>query len=229
MRFLRSIGAFSGMTAISRVFGLARDVLMAAFFGIGAIADAFFLAFRIPNAFRRLFAEGAFSQAFLPVFAALQKKNVQQASHFALMVLVLLALVVAVLVIILTVFAENWLRIIAAGMSGDAYLYGLAVDLLQLLMPFLWFTAIVSWQSAILQSKQIFALPAAMPIVLNSAMLSALGLAILLGWSQERAVFTLSGAVLLSGALQVVFFVATKLSLFTCDKCRVQDSVWAQS
>ena len=192
------------MTMLSRVFGLARDMAMAATFGLSALADAFFIAFRLPNVFRRLFAEGAFSQAFMPLFAPMVRHDKARAHAFAWWVLALLALVVGVIVLLLMLFAEHVLAVIAPGLSQQDGTLQVTVTLLWIMLPFLWCMAVVSWQAAVLHTHHVFGLPSAMPMVLNGAMLVGLGLAWYGGWDKGEAVYGLAWAVLVGGVLQVV-------------------------
>jgi len=208
------------MTALSRVFGLARDVAMATTFGLSALADAFFIAFRLPNVFRRLFAEGAFSQAFTPLFAPMLRQNQTRARVFAWWVLTFLAGVVAFFVLVLMLFADVGLAVVAPGLSPQESTYHVTAELLTIMLPLLWCMSVVSWQAAVLYTHHVFALPSAAPIVLNGSMLSALALAWYGGWSTHDAVFALAWGVVIGGVLQVLLLVWPVLRRLSAPRAR---------
>ena len=189
------------MTLVSRVLGLARDSAIAAVFGAGAATDAFVVAFRIPNLFRRLFAEGAFSQAFVPVLAnyratadETEVKRVVDAVSSALG-LVLLALVTAGIVA-----APLIIRLFAPGFSADQAKFDLTVKLLQLCFPYLLFISLTAMLGGILNTYGRFGVPAFTPALLNvSFILATLWLAPRLA----QPVLALAYAVLIGGILQL--------------------------
>ena len=191
------------MTLISRVLGLVRDSAIAAMFGASAASDAFFVAFKIPNLFRRLFAEGAFSQAFVPVLAAHKTASDQAEvrqlvdSVFSALALVLLGLTaVGVLAapVIITVFAP--------GFVGDEARFGLSVALLRLTFPYLLFIALTALVSGVLNTYGKFALPALTPALLNISFISC---TLWLAPRLEQPVFALAAAVIIGGVLQLSF------------------------
>ncbi len=174
---LRSIATVGGWTMASRVLGFIRDILIARVLGAGLEADAFFIAFRFPNLFRRLFAEGAFNAAFVPLYArALTERGPLAASRFAEETL---ALMVTALVG-LTVFAEltmPWLMaVIAPGFVGDHVKYDLAVQFTRITFPYLLFMALAALYGGRLNARGRYAHAAAAPILLNIAMIAAMAL-----------------------------------------------------
>ncbi|MBK20570.1 MAG: murein biosynthesis integral membrane protein MurJ [Rhodospirillaceae bacterium] len=178
MVLLRSIITVGGFTMMSRILGFVRDILVAAFLGAGAIADAFFVAFKMPNFFRRLFAEGAFNAAFVPLFAAkLTDEGLAPAASFAAAVLSVMVTFLLVFVTALQI-AMPWLMyVFAPGFADDPEKFGLAVDLTRITFPYLLFISLVSLLGGVLNSLGRFAAAAATPIILNIVLIGALLLA----------------------------------------------------
>lgn len=175
MSLLRSIATVGGYTLVSRVLGFVRDVLVAAYLGAGPVADAFFVAFKFPNFFRRLFAEGAFNAAFVPMFAGKVATAGRGAARIfaedtlAVLLAVLLALVV------LTEAGMPWfMRVAAPGFVARPDKFALAVDLARITFPYLLFISLVSLQGGVLNSLDRFAAVAATPVLLNLCMIAAL-------------------------------------------------------
>ena len=203
MSLLKSSFTIGGLTMVSRVLGFLRDVLIAAILGVGPVADAFFVAFKLPNFFRRLFAEGAFSAAFVPlVVDRLTAGGRGGARIYAQEVL---AVVVVALAVFTTVFqlAMPWaMHAIAPGFSGERF--DLAVVLAQITFPFLLFISLVSHLSGVLFAVGRFGAAAAMPILLNLFMIAAIiGLSPLL----QTPGHALAWAVSAAGAVQLVCLV----------------------
>ncbi|QDH35972.1 murein biosynthesis integral membrane protein MurJ [Porphyrobacter sp. YT40] len=175
MSLLKNVGTIGGLTAVSRLFGFARDILLARVLGAGGVADAWQLAFQLPNLFRRLFAEGAFASAFVPLFNRHMAADENAAKRFAGEVLaVLLPILVlfgAVMMVampwVLWAFANEKLR-------GDAATYDLAVTMGRIAFPYLMFMSLATLVAAILNSLSRFAAAAAAPILLNICLLTAL-------------------------------------------------------
>lgn len=175
MALLRGIATIGANTMASRVLGFVRDVMMAALVGAGGMADAFFVAFQFPNLFRRLFAEGAFNSAFVPLFAGtLQTQGQDAAREFAGRALsVLLAVVIPFT--ILVEIAMPWLMLgFAPGFAADAGKFALAVQFTRICFPYLLFMALVSMLGAVVNAIDRFAVAAAAPILLNIIMILAL-------------------------------------------------------
>ena len=202
---LKSSGLVSVMTMISRVFGLIRDMVVAFFFGAGAEADVFFLAFKIPNFFRRLFAEGAFSQAFVPVLSAYRTQQGPQAvQHLIDRVSGTLGLVLLLITAAGSLFAGGIISVFAAGFvyHGEAEKVALATEMLRLTFPYLFFISMTAFAGSILNSFGRFGAPAFTPVLLN---LTLIGCAVWLRPYLDVPVMALAWGVLLAGLLQLLF------------------------
>jgi putative peptidoglycan lipid II flippase len=175
MSLLKNVGTIGGLTLVSRLFGFARDILLARVLGAGGIADAWQLAFQLPNLFRRLFAEGAFASAFVPLFNRHMTEGESEAKRFAGEVLAVLlpilvvfgALMMLAMPWVLWAFANEDLR-------GNARSFALAVLMGQIAFPYLVFMSLATLLGAILNSLSRFAAAAAAPILLNACLLAAL-------------------------------------------------------
>src|SRR6056300_1276465 len=167
MNLLSSASIFSFYTLISRILGYLRDILIAAFLGASIYADAFFVAFRLPNTFRRLFAEGVFNAAFIPSYTEANLKSEEESKKFADDVLNFLLIILLAIVFIAEIFTPALVYLIAPGFSTDPLKFDLAVNLTRLTFPFLFFVSLSSFFSGILNSKNKFAAAAAAPIILN--------------------------------------------------------------
>ena len=201
MNLLKSTGTFSFFTIISRLLGYIRDILIAIFLGTGFLADAFFVAFRIPNTFRRLFSEGTFNAAFIPSYSSLLD-NKKKSQYFANNIFNLLILGLFFLVLIIEIFMPLFVFLIAPGFEGDYQKMELAVMLTRITFPFLIFISLASFFSAILNSNNKFAIASAAPIILNILLITVLLFGKILN---DNLVYYLSYAVTLSGVLQLVF------------------------
>ena len=207
MSLLRNVGTIGGLTAVSRVFGFARDILLARVLGAGGVADAWQLAFQLPNLFRRLFAEGAFASAFVPLFNRHMTEGESEARKFAGEVLAVLLPLLVVFGAVMMV-AMPWVlwAFANADMRGDEETYALAVTMGQIAFPYLMFMSLVTLLAAVLNSLSRFAAAAAAPILLNICLLAALF------WgafqpqgeaTREATGFLLAVAVSVSGLLQL--------------------------
>ena len=175
MALLRPIATIGGYTLISRVLGFLRDVLVAAYLGAGPVADAFFIAFKFPNFFRRLFAEGAFNAAFVPMFAgSVAAAGREAAKRFAEDAMaVLLAVLFGLLVV--AELAMPWImRGLAPGFVTDPVKFALAVDLTRITFPYLLFISLVSLQGGVLNSLDRFGAVAFTPVLLNLCLIGGL-------------------------------------------------------
>jgi putative peptidoglycan lipid II flippase len=175
MALLRATATVGSYTMASRVLGFVRDMATAAYLGAGPIADAFFVAFKFPNFFRRLFAEGAFAAAFVPMFAGTLAQHGKSAARdfaenaLAALLAVLFALVVA------AEFAMPWIvRAIAPGFADEPERLALAIEFTRITFPYLLFVSLVALQGGVLNSLDRFAAVAATPIVLNLCLIGAL-------------------------------------------------------
>ncbi|PTW46170.1 murein biosynthesis integral membrane protein MurJ [Rhodovulum kholense] len=196
---LGKLGTVSGLTLLSRIFGFLRDVVLAAALGAGPVADAFMLAFRLPNHFRALLAEGAFNAAFLPGYAALSASG-GPARRFGAEVLGWLLLANLVLLAV-ALSQTGWvLSLLAPGLGAEDPTRALAITLTRITFPYLMCMSVVAYLGALLNSRDRFAATAAAPILLNLCMLATLWAAPLFpGVAQAAAV-----GVTLSGVAQVV-------------------------
>nr|WP_091361871.1 murein biosynthesis integral membrane protein MurJ [Amphritea atlantica] len=201
---MRSSALVGLMTMLSRVMGLIRDVVVANYFGAGSSADAFFVAFKIPNFLRRLFAEGAFSQAFVPVLSEYRSlKDLAAVKHLVDRVAGSLGLVLIVVTLLGVLGAPVLAAIFAPGFyMNDPLRYGLAVDMLRFTFPYLLLISLTALAGSILNSYERFAVPAFTPVLLN---LSLIGAAI---WMQplfQQPVMALAIGVLIAGSAQLLF------------------------
>ena len=207
MNLIASTSTFGFFTLISRILGYVRDILIAIFLGTSFFADAFFVAFRLPNTFRRLFAEGTFNAAFIPSYASELAVNKERADHFAKNIFNILFLILLILVLISEIFMPQLIFLIAPGFYKDPEKLKLAVDLSRITFPFLFFICIASFFGAILNSYNKFAAAAAAPIILNVILIGSLFFS---QWLNISDVLTLSYAVSFAGFLQLLillFFV----------------------
>ncbi|MGY9004611.1 MAG: murein biosynthesis integral membrane protein MurJ [Alphaproteobacteria bacterium] len=175
MALIRSIATVGGFTLLSRIAGFVRDILFAAILGAGPVADAFFVAFKFPNLFRRLFAEGAFSAAFVPTFSGLLVSAGDKiARRFAEDALSVMLFALFVFVALVEVFMPYAMMAIAPGFVSDPEKFGLAVELSRITFPYLLFISLVSLMGAVLNAHDRFAAVAASPIVLNFVLITAI-------------------------------------------------------
>ncbi len=204
MSLIKSVATVGGFTMISRVLGFLRDILMASVLGAGPVADAFFVAFRIPNMFRRLVAEGAFSAAFIPLFARkLEAEGKDIALEFAgqaLSILVGFLLIFSALFMIFMPFMMLWL---APGFTPDGNRFDLAVDFTRVTFPYLTAMAIVALLGGVLNVFYKFAAMAAAPILLNIILIGCLLYG--LGQTESQVGMLLAVGVAIAGLAQVIF------------------------
>src|SRR5687767_6477871 len=169
---LRSIATVGGWTMASRVLGFVRDILIARVLGAGLEADAFFVAFRFPNLFRRLFAEGAFNAAFVPLYArTLTERGPLLAGRFAEETLALLLTVLLGLTLAAELAMPWLMAVIAPGFVGDEAKYDLAVQFTRVTFPYLLLMGLAALYGGVLNAHRRYAHAAAAPILLNLAMI----------------------------------------------------------
>ena len=202
MNLVKSTGTFGFYTIISRLLGYLRDILIAIFLGTSFLADAFFVAFRIPNTFRRLFAEGTFNAAFVPSYTSELVKGKKKSDKFANEIFNLLFLGLLSLILIAEIFMPAVVSVIAPGFVENNEKIELAIDLTRITFPFLMFVSISSFFSAILNSHNRFAAASAAPIILNVVLIGILFFGKLLG---DDLIYYLSYGVSIAGFLQLVF------------------------
>jgi len=204
MNLLSSASVFSFYTLISRVLGYFRDILIAVFLGASIYADAFFIAFRLPNTFRRLFAEGVFNAAFIPSYAEENITSKANGKKFADDVLNLLIIVLLGVIFLVEIFTPTVVYLIAPGFYGDPEKFNLAVELTRITFPFLFFVSISSLFSGILNSNNKFAAAAAAPIILNIFLILSLFISYFFKLNFE---LNLSYAVTIAGLFQLIFLI----------------------
>ncbi len=167
-----------GFTLLSRVSGFARDILLAAVVGAGPVADAFFVALRLPNHFRAIFAEGAFNAAFVPAYARIRESGgAERARIFADRIFTLLLASQIILLGVALVFTPAVIEVLAPGFAHDPGRFALAVELTRITFPYLLLVTLVTLYGGILNALQRFAAAAAAPILLNLSLIVALSLA----------------------------------------------------
>jgi len=202
MNLVKSTGTFGFYTIISRLLGYLRDVLIAIFLGTSFLADAFFVAFRIPNTFRRLFAEGSFNAAFVPNYTSQLVKSKSKSTTFANSIFNLLFLGLLSLTLVIELFMPAFVSLIAPGFTEDTQKIKLATDLTRITFPFLMFVSLSSFFAAILNSHNKFAAASAAPIILNIVLIGILFFGKYLG---DALIYYLSYGVSIAGLLQLVF------------------------
>jgi putative peptidoglycan lipid II flippase len=175
MSLLRSIATIGGFTMLSRFTGLAREMMIAHYMGAGALADAFFVAFRFPNLFRSLFAEGAFNAAFVPLFTGkLTAAGEAEARSFAEQALAVMALVLAVFVAVMELAMPWAIYGLAPGFDSVPGKIELATELSRICFPYLLFISLTSLQAGVLNSVGRFAAAAGTPVLLNLTAMAGL-------------------------------------------------------
>lgn len=200
---LRSTMVVSLFTMISRVLGFVRDMVQARAFGASPLMDAFLIAFKIPNFMRRLFAEGAFSQAFVPILSEYQEqKNQKDLLHFLGVICGTLTSVLVALVILVELTAPLWIRIFAPGFEVDGVRYLSATHMLRWTFPYLAFISVTAFTSAVLNTFSRFAIPAATPIFLNITMISFV---LWVSPTMDIPIYGLAVSVFVAGIIQCVF------------------------
>jgi putative peptidoglycan lipid II flippase len=225
MNLIASTTTFSFFTLISRILGYIRDVLIAIFLGTSIFADAFFVAFRLPNTFRRLFSEGTFNAAFIPSYAGLIVKNKIEAESFAKDIFNLLFIILFFIVLVAEIFMPQLVFLIAPGFYKDPEKLKLAIDLSRITFPFLFFISLASFFGAILNSYNKFAVAAAAPIILNIILIGSL---LFSQWISISNVLLLSYSVSFAGFLQLIvliYFVRKNFKPILTLKIKIDEKV----
>jgi putative peptidoglycan lipid II flippase len=199
---LRSLSVVGSLTLLSRILGFVRDIVIATLFGATAGADAFLVAFKIPNFMRRLFAEGAFSQAFVPVLSEYKNNSPEKVQSLIDHVAGTLGFILVILTVLGIVFAPYLIMLFAPGFVDEPHKYQMAVDMLRITFPYLLFVSLTAFAAGILNSYDHFSSPAFSPVILNLCMIAAA-----LGFSQyfQEPILALAWSVLISGILQFAF------------------------
>jgi len=196
----RAAGTVAFFTLLSRIFGFVRDMVVANYFGTKSMADAFFVAFRIPNMLRQLTAEGALSAAFVPLFTKTLMEDRQKAIRFANNLLVTLTIFLTLLVVVAIIFAPFLLKLFAYGFTDDPEKFQLTVRLTRLLFPYLIFISLAAVFMGMLNTFHHFSSPAASPVMLNIAIILC---AVYLRDTFSLPVYSLVVGVLIGGFLQL--------------------------
>jgi putative peptidoglycan lipid II flippase len=205
MKLYRGFATVGSMTILSRVLGFIRDVLIAAMLGTSYVADAFFVSFRVPNMFRRLFAEGAFDAAFIPLFAKrLHSDGAAAAQAFAGQALAGLTLILVVFTVLAPI-AMPWLMLLLApGFASDPAKFDLAVMLARISLPYLACMSFVALYTGVLNALGRFAIAALAPTLLNVVLIVVLLALVASGGTQTMAGIALASAITAAGVLQVI-------------------------
>ncbi|SFD89641.1 putative peptidoglycan lipid II flippase [Nitrosomonas sp. Nm166] len=209
------------MTFISRILGFLRDILIARIFGAGMATDAFFVAFRIPNLLRRLFAEGAFSQAFVPILAEYKNtRTLEETRSLIDHITLLLGIALIIVTIIGIIAAPLIIYASAPGFSADPEKFSLTVELLQITFPYILFISLVALAGSILNTYGKFNIPAITPALLN---LAFIGCALWLTPLIDPPILALAWAVFIGGALQLALQVPFLLRLQLLPRIRFRN------
>ena len=203
MNLLKALVTVSGMTLLSRVLGFVRDFVIARAFGAGMMTDAFFVAFKLPNLLRRMFAEGAFSQAFVPILGEYKnKRGKAETKRLVDHVASLLSLTLILITLVGMVAAPYVVYVSAPGFSADAGKFALTVELTRITFPYIFFMSLVALAGGILNTWSRFAIPAFTPVLLN---LTFIAMALFAAPWFDPPVLALGWAVFAGGALQLAF------------------------
>ncbi|MDR0208985.1 MAG: murein biosynthesis integral membrane protein MurJ [Pseudomonas putida] len=227
MNLLKSLAAVSSITMISRVLGFIRDTILARVFGAGIATDAFFIAFKLPNLLRRIFAEGAFSQAFVPILAEYKTQQGEEATRtFIAYISGLLTLALAV-VTALGILAAPWLVwVTAPGFVDSVEKYELTTALLRVTFPYILLISLSSLAGAILNTWNRFSVPAFTPTLLNVAMIA---FAVLLTPYFDPPIMALAWGVLAGGLAQLLYQLPAlkKIGMLVLPRLNLRDTgVW---
>jgi putative peptidoglycan lipid II flippase len=208
LKQIKSAFIFSSLTLVSRIFGLIRDILIAKYVGVSTLSDIFFAAFRLPNFFRRIFAEGAFNNAFVPIFSAKLESDQKNAIIFAQNILSLLFFILLILVIFMQIFMPIIISSIFPGFNDNQQQLNLAINSSRITIFYLLFICLASLFSAILNSLGKFAAASSTPIILNLTFIVFL---LYLRDKFPNLAYNLSYAVFFAGILQLIWIIAFSL------------------
>lgn len=212
MRLLKSALSISALTFLSRILGLVRDILIAGIFGASALTDAFWVAFRIPNLLRRLFAEGAFSQAFVPILAEVKnQENPDKTQTFIAHTALLLTCVLMLVCLLGIIFAPALVYLLGSGLESNQF--DIASQMTRIMFPYILCMSLVALISGILNTWQHFAIPAFTPVLLNVSIIST---AIFLSPYIQPSILALPIGVMVGGVLQlsIQLYALKRLGLF---------------
>jgi putative peptidoglycan lipid II flippase len=209
MKLYKSFATVGGLTFLSRILGFVRDTLAAMVLGAGPVADAFYVAFRFPNLFRRLFGEGAFNSAFVPMFAdKLEGEGKDAARAFAEEALAGLAFVVIIVSALCMIFMPWLMYLLAPGFADTPAKFDLAVQLTRITFPYLLCMSLVALASGVLNSLGKFGESSSVSIVLNVVLAAAMMLSVWLGYrNEDMAGYIQAWGVFVAGILQLVLLI----------------------
>ena len=201
MSLIKAAATVSSLTLLSRITGVVRDMLIARYFGSNAATDAFYVAFRLPNMLRRLFAEGAFQQAFVPMLSDVKAtKSEAEVRSFIDRVFSLLASVLVLTSVIGVLLAPVLVWLIAGGLAENPESFDLATEMTRWMFPYIFFMSLVAMSAGVLNTWKHFAIPAFTPVLLN---VSFITFTLLLTPHLDRPIFALAVAVIVGGVLQL--------------------------
>ena len=201
MSLIKAAATVSSLTLLSRITGVVRDMLIARYFGSSAATDAFYVAFRLPNMLRRLFAEGAFQQAFVPMLSDVKAtKSEEEVRSFIDRVFSLLASVLVLVSILGVLIAPVLVWLIAGGLAENPEGFDLATEMTRWMFPYIFFMSLVAMSAGVLNTWKHFAIPAFTPVLLN---LSFIAFTLLLTPHLQEPIFALATAVIVGGVLQL--------------------------
>ncbi len=227
MNLLNALAKVGSMTFISRILGFVRDTLIARIFGAGMLTDAFFVAFKIPNLLRRISAEGAFSQAFVPILAEYKNQRTHDETHALINHVATLLGLFLVAITIIGMLAAPWVvQISAPGFAVDKAKFDLTVDLLRITFPYIFFISLVSLAGGVLNTYGNFSVPAFTPVWLNVSFIAA---ALLAAPYFDHSIKVLAWAVFVGGVLQLLYQIPylLKIGLIPRYSLNMQDEgVW---
>ena len=211
MNLLKAVATISSLTLVSRVLGFVRDMFIARAFGAGMATDAFFVAFRLPNLLRRLFAEGAFSQAFVPILGEYKNTKTEDDTHKLVdKMATLLFLTVFLVTVIGVIAAPVIIYVTAPGFTEDTTKFDLSVTMLRITFPYILFMSLVAFSGAILNTYSRFSVPAITPALLN---ISFIVFTVFISPYFEVPIISLAVAVFVGGILQLAIQVPTLIKI----------------
>ena len=203
MNLLKALATVGSMTFASRILGFVRDTLIARVFGAGVATDAFFVAFKIPNLLRRISAEGAFSQAFVPILAEYKNQRSRNDTHALINHVATLLGLFLVIVTIVGMLAAPWVvQVSAPGFAADAEKFDLTIQLLRITFPYIFFISLVSLAGGVLNTYGNFSVPAFTPVWLNVAFITGV---LFVAPYFDNSVKVLAWAVFVGGVLQMLY------------------------
>ena len=205
MNVLKSSSIYSFFTFLSRIFGYLRDILIANFLGTGIYADIFFVAFRFPNTFRRIFSEGALNTAFVPIYSKIRaNKNIHETQNFSGNIIICFSVIIIFLIVIIEMFMPFFIQLLAPGFVQIEEKFVELVFVARIIFPFILLITLTSIYSTILNLHNKFAISASIPIVLNIVLCISTIYAFLFSFS---ILYFLSIGVIVSGILQLIIVI----------------------